>query len=139
MPGITDSPRGFQPIKSFGGEIGRSNSYPLAAANALLGKWDLINQTAAGVIDRAAASDLYIIGSAAQNAAASAGATNFPVFDDPYQIFLCQSDDATVAANTDLNLNYNIVVAAAANGVSQMELDGDTGAATNTLPLKLLR
>ena len=138
MAGIVDAPRGFQPIKSFGGEVGRINSYELAAANALLGKWDLVNQTAAGVIDRAAASDVNIIGACATNAAASAATEFFPIYDDPYQIFLCQSDSADVDADTDRNINYNIVVVAAVNGVSQMELDGDSGATTNTLPLKLL-
>lgn len=139
MAGIVDAPRGFQPIKSFGGEVGRVNGYKLATANTALGKWDLLNMTSAGHVNRAAASDLYIVGAAATHAAASAGTEFFPVYDDPYSIFLCQSDDSTIAADTDFNLNYNIVVANASNNVSQMEADGNTGDTTNTLPLKALR
>lgn len=138
MAGIVDAPRGFQPIKGFTGEVGRVNSYSLAAANALIGKWDLLNMTAAGVLDRAAASDVYICGAAAANAAASAGTTNFPVYDAFSQVFLAQVNNTGIVA-ADLNLNANIVVAAAVNGISQMEIDGDTEATTNTLPVKLLR
>ncbi len=138
MAGIVDAPRGFQPIKGFTGEVGRINSYALAAANTALGKWDLLNMTNAGVVDRAAASDVYICGAAAQSATASAGTTYFPVYDAFAQVFLCQSNGSGIAA-ADLNLNANIVVANAANGISQMEVDDGTEAVTNTLPLKLLR
>lgn len=139
MAGIVDAPRGFIPVKSFGGEVGRINTYQLAAANSIIGKYDLLNMTNGGVFDRAAASDVYIVGSAAQAAAASAGTSNFPVVDDFMTIYEAQSDDATIAAQTDFNLNYNIIVADAVNGISQMEVDGNTGNTTNTLPLKLLR
>ena len=138
MAGIVDAPRGFQPIKGFTGEVGRINSYTLASANTALGKWDLLNMTSAGVVDRAAASDVYIVGAAASHAAASAATTYFPVYDAFGQVFLCQVNNSGIAA-ADLNLNANIVVANAANGVSQMEIDGDTEATTNTLPVKLLR
>lgn len=139
MPGIVDAPRGFIPIKSFTGEICRINSYKLAAANAVLGKYDLVTLTNAGVIDRSAASDVQIVGCAATASAASQGTDNFPVFDAFGTIFEAQGDDATIAAQTDLNLNYNIVVADAVNGISQMEIDASTGNTTNTLPIKVLR
>lgn len=138
MAGIVDAPRGFQPIKGFTGEVGRLSSYSLAAANTALGKWDLLNMTNAGVVDRAAASDVYIVGAAGKSSAASAGTTYFPVYDAFDQVFLCQVADSGFAA-ADINLNANIIVANASNGISQMEADGTTEATTNTLPLKLLR
>ena len=138
MAGITDSPRGFIPSKTFHGGMVASNPYPLAAANTALGKWDYVTLTAAGFIDRSAASDTQIVGSSAIHAAASAGTARFPVYDDPNIIYLCQSDAAAIVA-ADRFANYNIVVAAAVNNISAMELDDDTNAATATLPLKMLR
>jgi len=137
MAGIVDAPRGFIPIKSFSGEVGRVNAYTLAAANALIGKHDMLNLTNAGVVDRAAASDVQIVGVAAESAAASAG-TVIRCVDTFGTIFLAQISASGIVA-TDLNLNANIVVAAAVNGISQMEIDDTTEATTNTLPVKLLR
>lgn len=138
MAGIIDAPRGFIPARTFHGGAVPSEMFALAAANTALGKWDLVTLTAAGVIDRSAASDTQIVGSTSRHAAASAGTARFPVFSDPNMVFLAQSDDATLVA-ADLNLNINFIVANAANNLSQMEIDGNTGATTATLPLKLLR
>src|SRR3990167_7859813 len=50
-----------------------------------------------------------------------------------------QSDDGTPTF-ASVGANFNVVVAAGSTttGVSNMELDGDTGNTTNTLPLKLI-
>ena len=138
MPGIIDAPRGFIPIASPTGELGRVRGYDLAAANTALGKHDMVTLTAAGTIDRSAASDTQIVGIVPRHAAASAATVNFPVMDDYTAILLCQFSDGT-PVNADRFLNYNIVVAAAVNNMSQMEADGTTGATTNTLPVKFLR
>jgi hypothetical protein len=63
------------------------------------------------------------------------------VYDDPSQLFSIQSDSADVDAQTDINLNFNIVATAAdtAYRVSRHELDGDTGATDSILPIKLLK
>ena len=61
--------------------------------------------------------------------------------DDPNGRIVGQedSDTATLAA-TDVGLNVDFIVAAAnaTTGRSQMEIDSDTAATTNTLPLKLV-
>lgn len=58
---------------------------------------------------------------------------------DPNLILECQSDDGTPVV-ADVGQNFNIVVASGSttSGASNMELDGDTGATTAALPLKLI-
>ena len=60
------------------------------------------------------------------------------VCDDPYMIYQAQSD--TTMAQTGLGLNYAIVQTAGntAIGVSKVAVDGDTGATTNTLPVRVI-
>ena len=57
----------------------------------------------------------------------------------PDVVMEIQSDDGTPTF-ASVGLNFNIVVAAGntTTGVSGMELDGSSGATTNTLPLKLI-
>lgn len=63
------------------------------------------------------------------------------VADDPSQEFVVQSDDATIDAQTDLLLNYDLILGTpdSTYKISRSELDGDTGATTATLAVKLLR
>lgn len=58
---------------------------------------------------------------------------------DPNVILEAQSDDDTPAAGS-IGLNFDFVVAAGSTstGASGMEVDGDSGATTATLPLKLI-
>jgi len=62
------------------------------------------------------------------------------VADAPSQRFLVQSDSADVDAQTDVNLNYDILATAGntAYKQSRMELNGASGATTAALQLKLL-
>ncbi len=60
------------------------------------------------------------------------------VWDHPDQYFVMQVNSATVAALTDLNLNYDIVAGAATNRVSGHQIAGATQAVTATLPIKVL-
>lgn len=90
-----------------------------------------------GKVEIAAASNA-LCGVAASYASGDGVKVN--VYDDPDQLFEIQADDASIDAQTDLNLNYNIVVGSP-NTVykrSGVELDGNTGATDSTLPLKLL-
>lgn len=98
---------------------------------------DFVKKHADGTVAQAAASNA-LLGVAANYA--TAGQTVM-VFDHPDQLFLIQSDSADIDAQTDIGLNFNIVVASANTTYkrSGMELDGDTGATTDTLPLKLQR
>lgn len=60
--------------------------------------------------------------------------------DDPDQKYVVQADGSDIDAQTDINLNYNIVATSGdtAYKISRMELDSDTGATDSTLPLRLL-
>ena len=138
-----DAPHGFRPLYNYyGGEVGRPNSWSLAAANALIGIGDILVKTAAGAVDRHAAGEDgdLVVGVAAQAAAASAGGTIL-VWDNPGIVYEAQTDNgATVLiAQTAMHLNSDVVVAAAVNGISQMEIDESLGATTNTLTVKILR
>lgn len=116
---------------------GRGYQANVYKAESTIYKGDFLKKNAAGTVERAAASDA-LIGVALTDAAASADVL---VADHPDQLFRIQSDDATIDAQTDIGLNYDIVVAAANTTYkrSGMELDGSTGNTTATLPLKLMR
>jgi hypothetical protein len=63
------------------------------------------------------------------------------VADDPELILETQANGTTsVVLSASIGLNYDITVAAASTvtGRSAMMLDGNTGATTNTLPLRLM-
>jgi len=124
-----DRPRGAEPK----GKPLRQNAY--VAAEQIY-KGDLLKKDASGKVARAAASEA-LIGVAADTAAAD---EKVNVYDHPDQQYVIQSDDATVDAQDDIMLNYDIVVGTAdtAYEISRTELDGDSGASTATLPLKLL-
>jgi hypothetical protein len=126
-----DQPKGAEPF----GRIGRLSEY---VADATIYPGDLVKLHADGTVTPAAAGDASV-GVAATYAAADAQVL---VYDDPDQLFVIQSDDASEpSAQDDIGLNYNIVVGSA-NATyrrSAMELDGSTGATTATLPLRLIR
>jgi hypothetical protein len=107
-------------------------------ADGIIYPGSLVKQKDDGEILEAAASDACI-GVAATYA--SGAGVEVMVWDHPDQEFVGQSDDATIDAQTDLGLNYNFVVAAgnATYKRSGMEVDGNTGADTATLPLKVMR
>ena len=131
-----DRPFGFKVLRN--GDS--AHEYDLAAANSVIGKGDLIVRTSDGVVDRAAASATQIVGVALEPKAASSGG-KILVMDDPEAVLVAQCDGGTgtLTAQTGQNLNANIVVADAVNGVSRMEIDESSGATTATLPLKVLR
>ena len=135
-----DRPHGFRPLAAHASySSSATNVYNVAAANTLLGRNDLVTLTAAGVIDRSAASDTQIVGATTDIIAAAAGGTA-NVVDDPHMKYEAQTDDGTgtLTATTDLNSNADIVVANATSGVSRMEIDENSRAVTATLPLKVL-
>jgi hypothetical protein len=63
------------------------------------------------------------------------------VADHPDQEFVVQSDDATIDAATDFNLNYNFVFGSASTLYrrSGVEIDGDSGATNSNKQAKVLR
>jgi len=74
----------------------------------------------------------------ALTSAAAAGDT-VKVADHPDQLFSAQVDDAGVAAQTDLGLNYALIATAASAGESRQEVDGSSGATEATQILRVIR
>lgn len=137
-----DRPHGFQPY----GRILRTTNYPLAAANSRVRRGDLLVMTVAGTVNLAAASATQIIGVAAESREANDGASTevrkntIAVYDDPDQHFEAQADSADISSVAAIFANYNVVATVSTTQpVSQMEIDGDTGATTATLPIKVLK
>jgi hypothetical protein len=130
-----DRPNGFIPFGCIlrvrpyvaGGSILRGDSVKRVSGGAgVSGKSAVVVGTAAGAL----------IG-VALNAAAS-GEVVF-VADHPDQEFAVQADEADINEGTDIGLNFDLLATAGSSGQSAHELDSSTGAATATLPLKLLR
>jgi hypothetical protein len=127
-----DEPKGFEPW----GRIYQCNTY---TAESAIYKGDLLKLNANGTVEPCAAGTTPAIG-VALNYSAAAG--EVLVADHPDQMFVCQSDDATDPdAQTDMGLNYNIVVGTASTLYrrSAMEIDGSTGATDSNLPIKMLK
>ncbi len=63
------------------------------------------------------------------------------VSDDPEQEYTVQCDDGTVAAQTNLGLNYDITVGTASTLYkrSAMQLDASTGVTDSNMPLRAIR
>ncbi len=128
----THTIRGFEPW----GNCTRANEY---TAGGTIYKGDLVKMDNTGRVVVIAAGTVAVVG-AALNYATSGN----PVLiaDDPAQLFIGQSDDATEpAALTACNLNYNVVVGTASTLYrrSAMEIDGNTGVTDSNLPIKVLR
>lgn len=71
---------------------------------------------------------------------ASAAGQDILVYDDPNQQFIIEASGSEIDAQTDINLNYDIVASAPSSAykMSRMRLDSSTGGTSATLPLKLL-
>lgn len=99
---------------------------------------DLVRMADTGLLARAAADTSANIGVALNYATTG---QKVLVSDDPEQEYIVQCDDATVAAQTNVGLNYQIVVGTASTlfKASRMQLDASSGATDSNLPLRILR
>lgn len=72
---------------------------------------------------------------------ASGAGVEVLVADDPSQLFMAESDDATIDQNTDLGLNYDFVAASPDTTYkrSRAVIDASTQATTATLPFKVVQ
>jgi hypothetical protein len=126
-----DQPKGAEPF----GPVLRVMEYTAAAATY---PGDFVKQESAGKVTPASASNACV---GVALSYASGDGQKVLVANHPDQLFRVQSDDATDPdAQTDIGLNYNIVVGTASTLYkrSAMELDGNTGATDSTLPLRLI-
>lgn len=125
----TDMPQGARPK----GPV-KANAYQ---AGGTIAPGDFVKLDANGQVVVASASNA-LVGVAMSYATSG---QDVLVADDPDQRFIVQSDDGTIDAQTDINLNYNITATTLSTTykVSRHELDGNTGATDSTLPLRLLK
>lgn len=125
-----DMPVGAKPV-------GRIYEYNIYQAEEAVYPGDFLNKNANGTVEPADATEPLV--GVCMSYAATGG--ECLVADHPDQLFMIQSDSADVAAQADIGLNYNIVATAGNSTykMSRMELDGNTGADTATLPLRLIR
>lgn len=133
-----DNPRGFIPIRYKNGSPLRVEYFDVSSSNSAIGVNDIVERRSDGYVHIAQASSVSIVGVAAEAKSANAGGT-IAVYPAPGLLMQAQSDDATITAQTDLGLNYNITATAPSGGKSQMEIDGNTGATTATLPILVER
>ena len=126
-----NQPRGFEPF----GRLKSANDY---VAGGTVYPGDIVKLNADGKIEAAAAGTAKALGVALNYAVANGTVL---VADSPDQLFVGQADDATIDAQTDFNLNYNLTVTAANTTYkrSQMSVDASTGATDSNLPLRVLR
>jgi hypothetical protein len=125
-----DRPRGAE----CQGECLRANRY---VADEAIYPGDFVNANSSGKVEPADASEA-LLGVALGYA--SADGESIMIADHPAQRYILQADGSDIDAQTDFNLNFNIVATAGNSTykLSRMELDSDSGATTATLPLKLL-
>lgn len=111
----------------------QSRSY---LAESTIYKGDFVTKNANGTVARAAATN-PLVGCALTNAAAGGEVL---VADHPDQSFMIQADASAIDAQTDIGLNYDIIVGTANTTYmrSAMQLDDSTGGTTSTLVLRLL-
>lgn len=126
-----DIPRGFEPV----GKV--RQSVELTAGGAIY-PGDCVHFEADGKVDAAAASEA-IAGVALSYAAADGDSVL--VCTDPNQLYRVQASGSDIDAQTEINLNYDIL-ATAGNSTykqSRQELDSTSGGTTATLQVKLLK
>ena len=117
------------------GRIYRARTY---VAGGTVYPGDAVKLDNAGKVVAAAAGAAQVLGAALTYATTG---LDVSVADDPDQEFRIKSDDATEpAAQTALNLNYNIVATTGSTGYkcSRQSLDGSSGVSDSNMPLKLL-
>lgn len=135
-----DFPRGFEVVRKTDGADPRLQYATIAPTNTAIGKNDLLEARSDGFIWRAQAGTTTAFGIAAEAKAANTGGEIGYEPIDATTVIRAQSDDATIAAQTNLLLNYDIVDAApSAAGLSQQEIDGSTGDTTASLPIKAIK
>lgn len=125
-----DQPVGFSPM----GETLRCRQYVAASA---IYPGDCVTMNSSGQVAVAAAGDA-LVGVAAEYCSV---AGPVKVWDDPQQEFKANASATEIDAQTDINLNYNILANSPSTTykVSRQELDSSSGATTATLQMKLLR
>jgi hypothetical protein len=135
-----DAPHGFVPVAQLDGGDPQVREYVKAVGDAtLLGRFDLVDITGAvDTVARAAAGGPFVGTTIAAGAASTA--TNQPTIIISGRTVLEAQEDSVggaIAAASE-GLTADVIVANAAIGLSQMEIDSSTAATTSTQDLRLL-
>jgi hypothetical protein len=117
------------------GKVIHAGSY---VAGATIYPGDMVKMDNAGLLAVCAAGTASCVGVALNYAVATGTVL---VSDNAEQEYIVQCDDGTVAAQTNMGLNYDITVGTASTLYkrSAMQLDASTGATDSNLPLRALR
>lgn len=107
-------------------------------AGATIYPGDIVKLDNAGLLAVAAAGTAACTGVALTYATSG---NKCMVSDDPNQEYVAQADDGTIAAQTNVGLNYNIVVGTASTLYkrSAMQIDASTGVTDANMPLRVVR
>jgi len=135
----TDFASGFEPLKyENGGEL-QVEEGTISDSNSAIGYFDPLEMHTDGYLQQAQAASTRIVGVAAEYKAANSGGT-IKYYPATGLVMRAQVDDATVAAQADLDLTYDMVVGApnATTKRSIFEIDGDSSHATDK-PISILR
>ena len=126
----SDRPAGFRPY-------GRIKSINYGVAAAAIAKGDALKVDSDGKIAVGTAAGALCGVAAAQ---AASGATVM-YYDDPTQLFIGQGDGSDIDAQTDFNLNCDLLATAynSTYDMSRHEVDTSELNTTATLPLKIIR
>lgn len=133
-----DFPRGFIPVRYKDNRAIVNEYFDVAPTNTEIAKYDVVERRADGYVWPVQAGSTSVVGVAAEAIAANTGG-QIAVVPAPGLVMQAQVDDATVNAQTDIGLNYDILATAPVSGKSQMEIDGSTQATTATLPILIER
>lgn len=96
---------------------------------------DFVTITADGTVRVAAASEALL---GVSNSYCSGAGQACNVFDHPDQHYLVAKSSSAPSAQSEFNLNYNIVANSSTNQESAHTLDSSSGATTATLPLRAI-
>lgn len=131
-------PFGFEPVRYSTGEQQVYSYLPVSPTNPVIGKGDPLERDVNGFLQPAAINSTTFVGIAEQFLAASAGGE---IAYSPVEnlIMRAQVDDANVAAQADLALEYEFTPGAPdpLTGRSTYQIRGSSKAANANFPLKL--
>lgn len=134
-----DVPRGLRALRNRNGAFPPVGKYDMGVTTIYEGQLVLLNTTglAMAVTATLASGITNCLGVAAHYAtAATAAAKKIQVYNDPNQLFVAQSDDATLDSRTDyLGRNFTLTGHQSGNTTtlqSKGEIDGSTGTSIAT-------
>lgn len=132
---------GFEPFENLSATSLSVQTIDIAPTNTAIFINDLLERRSDGYIWPAQASSTTIIGVSAQYIPANTGGkVSYYALEGLQMMAQVSNDSPGVTVQADFDLTYNIKVGSgsAVTGYSAMQIDGASGAASATLPIKIL-